>query len=137
MIDNKLSNYIDEVLKVKENAYVPYSNYRVGAILVSKDGQVYSGCNIENASYGATICAERTAIAKAVSEGITQFEAIFITSDSNEFAFPCGICRQVLVEFLPNGDLYVVNQKREYKKFKISDLLPHFFSSKDMEGLDV
>ncbi|HBM81251.1 MAG TPA: cytidine deaminase, partial [Clostridiaceae bacterium] len=81
-----------------ENAYAPYSKFRVGAALLAKDGRIYTGCNIENASYGVTNCAERTAIFKAVSEGVKDFISIAINSDSDMFVLPCGVCRQVMAE---------------------------------------
>lgn len=90
---------IDLAKKAMQNAYVPYSHFRVGAALMVEDGSVYTGCNIENASFGATICAERTAAVKAVSEGHTRFTRIAIVSSSGEYTHPCGICRQFLSEF--------------------------------------
>ncbi len=138
LMDNlEINNYINKVTKAMNNAYVPYSNFRVGALLIDQNKCVYTGCNIENASYGATICAERTAIFKAISEGKKEFDAIFIKSDSENLTFPCGICRQVLVEFMPEGDVYVINKYDEYKVFKVKSLLPNYFSSKDMESKDV
>ena len=108
-----------------EFAYVPYSHFRVGAALLAKDGRVFKGCNIENASYGATNCAERTALFKAVSEGAREFTAIAITAEKSA-AWPCGICRQALYEFAP--DLRVIiayGDSRE--EANLSDLLPHGF----------
>lgn len=87
--------------KAMENAYAPYSKFHVGAALLCKNGTVFTGCNIENATYGATNCAERTAIFKAVSEGQREFEAIAIVSSGGSETFPCGICRQVMAEFAP------------------------------------
>jgi cytidine deaminase len=118
--------------KAMKNAYVPYSNFKVGAALLTKAGKVYTGCNIENASYGATICAERTAIFKAVSEGEREFEAIAIASDSDEFAYPCGICRQVMLEFSKDLKIYISNKNGEYKEYTISELLPTGFTKDNM-----
>lgn len=115
-----------------ENAYAPYSNFRVGAALLTKNGKVYTGCNIENASYGATNCAERTAIFKAVSEGEREFEAIAIIADTDKFAYPCGICRQVMLEFSRDLKLYVSNRNGEYKEYTIDELLPGGFTGDDM-----
>lgn len=119
--------------EAKEKAYAPYSNFKVGASLLTKEGKVFTGCNIENASYGATNCAERTAIFKAVSEGYKDFLKIAVISNSEDFVYPCGICRQVIMEFGSDIEIIVANSKLKYKKYKLSDLLPYGFSSKDME----
>ena len=108
-----------------EFSYAPYSHFRVGAALLAKDGRVFKGCNIENASYGATNCAERTALFKAVSEGAREFTAIAITAEKSA-AWPCGICRQALNEFAPDLRVIVVwGDERE--EARLSDLLPHGF----------
>lgn len=120
----KYSELVKEAIKAKELAYVPYSHFQVGAAVLTKDGKVYRGCNIENASYGATNCAERTAIYKAVSEGDRDFEAIAVVSSSNDFTPPCGICRQVLAELMPNGIIILANDKGETREYSINDLLP-------------
>lgn len=117
---------IDEAKRALTYAYVPYSNFQVGAALLTKGGKVYTGCNIENASFGATICAERTAIAKAISEGEREFEKIAVVSSSNEHTYPCGICRQVLAEFMPDGDVIFDNGK-ETLILSVKDLLPYKF----------
>lgn len=120
-----------------ENAYAPYSEFKVGVALLSKNGQVFTGCNIENASYGATICAERTAISKAVSENVREFSKIAIVSKSDnekfkdfagDLTFPCGICRQIMIEFMPQGEIVLSNKKGEIKVYKVDELLPHSFS---------
>lgn len=102
-------------------AYAPYSDFHVGAALLTKDGTVYTGCNIENASYGATICAERTAIFKAVSEGKREFEKIAVT------AYPCGMCLQVMQEFMPEGEV-IVEQDGVLHCHVLKDLLPAGFT---------
>ncbi|MEN2776558.1 cytidine deaminase [Acetivibrio clariflavus] len=114
--------------EVKQNAYAPYSNFHVGAALITNSGKIYTGTNVENASYGATICAERTAIVKAVSEGEKKIKAIAISSDSEDYIYPCGICRQVILEFAAD-DLVIIcsNNKGEYKVFNINEILPHAF----------
>ncbi|SKA85957.1 cytidine deaminase [Caloramator quimbayensis] len=117
----------------KENAYTPYSNFKVGAAIVTEDGKVFTGCNIENASYGGTNCAERTALFKALSEGHRKFTKIAVISDSSDYTYPCGICRQVLSEFSLNLEVIVANQKLEYKVHKLSELLPYAFTNKDLE----
>lgn len=108
-------------------AYAPYSDFRVGAALLCADGTVYTGCNIENASYGATICAERCAIFKAISEGKRNFVKIAITADKKDFVMPCGICRQVLDEFMPDGEVIVASEC-EIKKYTVRELMPYGFS---------
>lgn len=119
-----LINYAKEAMK---NSYSPYSKFAVGSALLTKGGKVYLGCNIENASYGATNCAERTAIFKAVSEGEREFEMIAIVSNSHEYTYPCGICRQVLAEFMPKGEIILYDEK-EIKTMKVEELLPYAFS---------
>ena len=121
--------------KAKENAYVPYSKFKVGAALLTKSGKVYTGCNVEVASFGATNCAERTAIFKAISEGETEFEKIAVASSNDDETFPCGICRQVIVEF--SKDLKIIlgsgsTSKNIIKEYTIDDLLPHSFTSDDL-----
>ena len=110
-----------------QRAYVPYSGYKVGAALLIKGGKVYLGCNIENAAYGATICAERTAIFKAVSEGHRDFDTIVIAGRSNDYCVPCGTCRQVMMEFAPELTVICLNKKGESKKFALKELLPYGF----------
>ncbi len=119
-------------MKARDNAYVPYSNFKVGACLLTKSGKTFVGCNVENASFGATNCAERTAIFSAVASGEREFEKIaIIGSNPNEYAYPCGICRQVMSEF---GDLQVIVAKDEndYKEFKLSKLIPSSFNKESM-----
>lgn len=114
--------------KAQEFAYVPYSKFKVGAALLCRDGSVYTGCNIENATYGATNCAERTAVFKAVSEGKRDFTAIAITSSGKDLTFPCGICRQVLSEFSPEIKVILEDEKGKLHTFALSELLPHSFT---------
>lgn len=116
-----------------EMSYVPYSKFPVGAAIVTKDGKVYTGCNIENASYPLTNCAERTAIFKAVSEGDKDFQTIIVTADTEEPVSPCGACRQVLVEFCePEMPVVLTNKKGDIKETTVSELLPGAFKEKDM-----
>jgi cytidine deaminase len=117
----------------KEKAYVPYSHFRVGAAVLTKEGTMYGGCNIENASYGATNCAERTAIFKAVSEGFKDIMAMAIVGDNQDFIFPCGICRQVLVEFGEDTLVVLVDGAGQRKRLTIKELLPHSFTNKDLK----
>ncbi len=124
MTDREL---IDLSKKAQENSYSPYSNFRVGAALLCTDGTVYTGCNIENATYGATNCAERTAVFKAVSEGRREFTAIAITSSGGGLTFPCGICRQVIAEFAPDINFILEDEDGCIKTFTINELLPYIF----------
>lgn len=124
---------VQSALQARENAYTPYSHYAVGASLLTGSGEVYSGCNIENASYGATNCAERTAFFKAVSEGHREFVAIAIAGgmagcEPEEYAYPCGVCRQVMMEF-GTGDfrILVVKSAEDYKEYRLAELLPFGF----------
>jgi cytidine deaminase len=119
---------IEDAKKAQENAYAPYSNFMVGAALLSADGRVFTGVNVENASYGLTICAERTAVFKAVSDGAEKFAKIAIVSSSSPPAAPCGACRQVLNEFSPNLQVICANHKNEIKRFELSQLLPESFN---------
>ena len=116
-----------------EKAYVPYSKFPVGAALVTKEGKIYTGCNIENASYPLTNCAERTAVFKAVSEGDKEFQTIVVTADTEGPVSPCGACRQVLVEFCdPEMPVILTNKKGDIKETTVSELLPGAFREKDM-----
>lgn len=124
MTDKEL---IEISISAQEFAYAPYSQFKVGAALLCTDGSVYTGCNIENSTYGATNCAERTAVFKAVSEGKREFSAIAITSSGGELTFPCGICRQVLSEFSPEMRVILSDNDDNIKTFSLSDLIPHSF----------
>jgi cytidine deaminase len=128
---NDESNH-DELIRIaleaSRRAYAPYSRFAVGAALRSKDGVIFTGCNIENGSYGLTVCAERVALFKAVSEGVTEFEAMAVVSDSKEIISPCGACRQVLAEFQPELTVIMSNPRFDKIVMKISDLLPRRFS---------
>ncbi|MGL4344696.1 MAG: cytidine deaminase [Cellulosilyticaceae bacterium] len=118
--------------EAKEKAYAPYSKFKVGAALLTKTGKIYTGCNIENASYGATNCAERTAIYKAVSEGETEIVAIAVVSSGHEFTYPCGICRQVIAEFMKDGELVFENSKGELQVISLKELFPYSFTQEDL-----
>jgi cytidine deaminase len=128
----------DELLsraeQAKSGAYVPYSRFRVGAALLGKSGRVYTGANVENASYGATCCAERVALFKAVTEGEREFDAIAVTSDSDDLTWPCGICRQALMEFAPLMDVIASNRELGNETTTLEALLPHAFTGKEMEN---
>lgn len=116
-----------------EKSYAPYSNYNVGAVLLCKNGNTYKGCNIENASYSLTNCAERTALFSAVANGETEFEEIFIVGGKNgkisDFAMPCGACRQALAEFCnENFKVYVGISENDIKEYTLDELLPYSFN---------
>ena len=113
---------------MKRFAYVPYSHYWVGAALRAKDGRVFTGCNVENAALGSTICAERTACCKAVSEGKISFRRIAIYADSENWCTPCGACRQFLAEFSPNMEVLCAKAGDRYVSYKLSELLPYTFN---------
>lgn len=123
---------IEMALEAKKKAYVPYSNFHVGAALLTTDGKIYTGCNIESASYTPTICAERTAISKAVSEGDKKFEAIAIVGDS-DFTFPCGVCRQVMREFSKDLKVIIANSPDEYREYTLEEILPYSFGPEDLK----
>ena len=119
--------------EAKKNAYAPYSDFRVGAALLSKSGRVYVGANVENAAYSVSCCAERVALFGAIISGERDFEMIAITSDSGNLIYPCGACRQALAEFSPRMEVVVSNEALEYKSKRLDKLLPGAFSGKDME----
>jgi len=125
---------IKEAAKARENAYVPYSKFKVGAALLTKDGRVFHGCNIENAAYSVTNCAERTALFKAYSEGETQFERLVVIADTDRPVPPCGACRQVISELCdPDMEVVLTNLGGEIQKTTVAELLPGAFSPKDLK----
>ncbi len=119
------SQLIALAAEARLKAYAPYSGYPVGAALLTVSGRVYIGCNVENASYGLTICAERTALAKAVSDGEREFEAIAVVTENG--GSPCGACRQVLAEFSPQMRVLVADAAGNYRPFALAELLPAYF----------
>lgn len=124
---------IAQAIEARKKAYAPYSNFQVGAAVLTKNNEVFLGCNIENASYGLTNCAERTAIFKAVSEGEKEIKAIVIVGDTDGPISPCGACRQVMAEFCDeNTKIILTNLKGDSVDTTINELLPGFFSSKDL-----
>lgn len=120
---------MEKAIDAKKNSYSPYSNFKVGAALLTKDDEIYTGCNIESVSYTPSCCAERTAFFKAVSEGKKEFKAIAITGDT-PFCYPCGVCRQVMSEFCDDDFKIYVGNDKEYKEYTLKELLPYSF---DME----
>jgi len=121
---------IAKAMEARKKAYAPYSNFAVGAALLAKSGRIYTGCNVENASYGLSICAERTAVFKAVSEGEREFEALAVVTDKG--VTPCGACRQVLMEFGDDIQVIVADVTGRYRVFGLQELLPEAFNSKDL-----
>jgi cytidine deaminase len=129
----EMKELIEQSIIAREKAYVPYSKFKVGAALLTEDGKVYQGCNIENSSYGLANCAERTAIFKAVSDGEKKFKAIAIVADTEGPVSPCGACRQVISEFCaPNMPVYLTNLKGNIQQTTIGELLPGAFAPEDL-----
>ena len=118
---------IQKAKQAMQQAYAPYSHFRVGAAVMTKQGKVFTGCNVENASYGASCCAERTAIFKAVSEGERELAKIAVVSESGKLTPPCGICRQVLLEFMPEGSVILEQEEGDIKIYTVKELLPAGF----------
>lgn len=134
-----MKNYtqlINEAIRVRENSYSPYSNFKVGASILCKNGKIYTGCNIENSAYSECICAERVALSKAISEGECEFLAISIVGGKNEitdFVYPCGACRQFLSELCsPQLEVVLFNGK-ESRATTLGDLLPSSFNKSDIK----
>lgn len=128
-------NLIKEAIKVREKAYCPYSNFKVGAAVLFEDGNIYTGCNIENASFGATNCAERTAIFNGVSNGNRVIKEIALIGDTNSYTYPCGICRQVITEFAENENIkiYIVKNENDFIEKTLEEIMPGSFTKRDLE----
>lgn len=129
-MSNNLRDLIETAKEVREKAFAPYSNFKVGSAVISKNGKIFSGCNMESASYGLTVCAERVAIWKAFSEGETELISIAVAAATEELLIPCGVCRQVIWEFC--GDIIVTsaNLKGDVEEIPIKELLPRAFDTK-------
>jgi len=126
MTAEQRQSLIDAALAVRQRAYVPYSGYQVGAALLTDDGHIITGCNVENAAYGPTICAERTAVVKAVSDGFKSFQAIVVATENA--GSPCGVCRQVLNEFAPQITIIMVDAEGAIQaEMSLEELLPRGF----------
>ena len=130
-----INSYIQKTIEIKEKAYAPFSHFRVGALLITNKNREFSGCNIEISSYGLTICAERVAIFKAVSEGERKFKEIYIATDTEQFCPPCGACRQVLWELAGNIKVIMINSKLQYKTDTLQHLFPEAFDKKYFEEI--
>ncbi len=128
------SRLVAAAVEARGRAYAPYSGFMVGAALLSKGGRVFTGCNVENASYGLTVCAERVALFKAISEGVREFEAIAVACGDSPCS-PCGACRQALYEFAPHLKVILADgEGRRWEVMSLSDLLPRAFGPSDLEG---
>ncbi len=127
---DKLFEFAQEARK---RAIAPYSKFQVGAVVVTTEGKIFSGCNIEVSSYGLTLCAERVALFKALSEGEKNFSQIAVIADiKDEPCFPCGACRQVLWDFAPNAEIFCANTSGKIQVFQMSDLIPYAFGSDNL-----
>ena len=133
----KKEELIQEAKKAREHSYAPYSHFQVGAALLTKSGKVYHGCNIENAAYSPTNCAERTAVFKAVSEGEREFLAIAIVGGKGEelsdFCAPCGVCRQVLAEFTDENFRILLGTPEQFSVYSMKEILPYSFGKNNLE----
>ncbi|NLK93951.1 MAG: cytidine deaminase [Clostridiales bacterium] len=132
----KKTELIEAAINARKKAYCPYSNFKVGAAALFEDGNIYLGCNIENASYGATNCAERTAIFNGISNGNKVLKALAVNGDNENFTYPCGICRQVICEFAEdeNIEIYIVKNKEEYLVKTLKEIMPGAFTKKDLNN---
>lgn len=132
MLNYKL--LLEKAYEGRNNAYAPYSKFKVGAAVLMENGKIYTGCNIENASYGATNCAERTAIFKAISEGNRKIRAIAIVGADDEYTYPCGICRQVIAEFADENTEIILGKKSlEYTVKTLAEILPGAFTKEALQ----
>ena len=129
-MDNKLEKLVEAARNVRERAYAPFSKFKVGAAVLTKGGKIYVGCNIESASYGLTVCAERVAIWKAVSEGEREFTNVAVVADTEELTPPCGVCRQIIWEFCGDIPVTFANLKGKTETVQMKEILPRAFDTK-------
>lgn len=132
LLSQREQELVEMARNYRNRAYAPYSGFRVGAAVLTADGLIFGGCNIENASFGATNCAERTAIFKSVSEGHQNIFAVAIAGDGDEYLYPCGICRQVMVEFGEDILVLLINGQGSIRRASVAELLPHSFTKNDL-----
>ena len=118
---------IAAALAARENAFAPYSKFRVGAAIEDSDGRIHTGCNVENATYGLTVCAERVAVFKAISEGVRKFRRVAVAADTDRLTPPCGACRQILWEFCGDVEIVLVNPRGKTETYRLQDLFPKPF----------
>lgn len=128
-----MNDLIENARTARENAHAPFSNFKVGAALLAASGEIITGCNIENASYGLTMCAERVAIFKAISEGARDFTKICVVADTENLTPPCGACRQIIWEFCGDVEIILSNLHGETEIFQMSELLPKAFDAKFLD----
>ena len=134
MEEKEMLSLIEEAMEAREAAYTPYSNFKVGALVIDEKGRRFKGCNIENASYGLSNCGERTAIFKAVSEGMKKIKIIVVVADTKGPVSPCGACRQVINEFADSDTIIILaNLKKEYEIWNVEKLLPYGFGPSDLD----
>ena len=130
MTDREL---VEKAFTMLEYSYSPYSHFPVGAALEGADGSVYTGCNVENAAYGSCICAERTALVKAVSEGCQSFTRLAVVGNGEDYCWPCGSCRQMLYEFAPELEILVARGDHDFVRTTLRELMPHGFGPEALE----
>jgi cytidine deaminase len=124
-----MSKLVEAAVTARENAHAPFSKFKVGAAIEDQTGRIFTGCNIENATFGLTICAERVAVFKAISEGARKFTRVAVAADTDVLTPPCGACRQILWEFCGNVELILVNLQGKTESFRLKDLLPRPFDA--------
>jgi cytidine deaminase len=129
-MNEDLQKLVEAAREVREKAYAPFSNFKVGAAVITKSGKIYTGCNVESASYGLTVCAERVAIWKAVSEGEKEFTDIAVVADTQELTPPCGVCRQIIWEFCNDIPVTFANLHGKTETVQMKELLPRAFDTK-------
>ena len=129
-MENLEKELIEKATKVREKAYAPFSNFKVGAAVKTKSGKIFTGCNVESASYGLTVCAERVAIWKAVSEGEKEFTHVAVVADTKELTPPCGVCRQIIWEFCGDIPISFANLEGKTETLQMRELLPRAFDTK-------
>jgi cytidine deaminase len=134
MEKKEILSLIEEAIEARKGAYTPYSNFKVGALVIDEKGRHFKGCNIENASYGLSNCGERTAIFKAISEGMKKINTIVVVADTKGPVSPCGACRQVINEFADKDTIIILaNMKKEYEIWNMEKLLPYGFGPSDLD----
>lgn len=131
--EKSLEELIELAIKAREKSHAPFSNFKVGAVVETIDGELFTGCNIESASYGLTVCAERVAIWKAISEGKKSFKQVVVVADTHELTPPCGTCRQIIWEFCKDAPVTLANLRGNCETVHMRSLLPRAFDAKFLE----